>query len=116
MQEELARLLDEDGTDRFAPYIAYPSGAPLDQWDELNHSRRWSSFFLWRDGVRQDDACTRCPATAAVLEALPMARQPMAMAMESWTLPTTPFGETTLHCHSGSGRPTVYRCRNRESP
>ena len=99
MQEELARLLDEDGTNRFAPYIAYPSGAPLDQWGELNHSRRWSSFFLWRDGVRQDDACARCPATAAVLEALPMARQ-------AGLAPTAMFSALEAHTrippHTGS--------------
>lgn len=60
----------------FAPYIAFPPGAPVNQWGELNHSRRWSSFFLWRDGVRQDEACAACPRTAALLSALPMAVQP----------------------------------------
>ena len=34
------------------PYIDYPEGVPLDQWAELNKSRRWSAFFLWRDGQR----------------------------------------------------------------
>ncbi|MGI9169235.1 MAG: aspartyl/asparaginyl beta-hydroxylase domain-containing protein [Caulobacteraceae bacterium] len=60
----------------FAPYIAYPPGAPVNQWGELNHSPRWSSFFLWRDGVRQDGACAACPRTAALLARLPMADQP----------------------------------------
>jgi aspartyl/asparaginyl beta-hydroxylase (cupin superfamily) len=62
--------------DDFAPYIAYPAGAPVNQWGELNHSRRWSTFFLWKDGARQDAACALCPETAALLERLPMARQP----------------------------------------
>ena len=48
---------------------AYPKGAPVNQWGELNHSKRWSSFFLWKDGTRQDAACALCPKTAALLEA-----------------------------------------------
>ena len=43
---------------------------------ELNHSRLWSSLWLWRDGVRQEEAIARCPQTAAVLENLPLADQP----------------------------------------
>src|SRR5699024_5966641 len=43
---------------------------------QLNHSRLWSSWFLWRDGERQEEACARCPRTAALLDSLPMCRQP----------------------------------------
>lgn len=60
----------------FAPYIAFPPGAPVNQWDKLNHSTDWSSFWLWKDGERQADACALCPKTAAILESLPMADQP----------------------------------------
>lgn len=60
----------------FRPYIQYPSGAPVNQWAELNHSEKWNTLFLWRDGVRQDEACQACPQTAALLERLPMSRQP----------------------------------------
>ena len=45
---------------------------PVNQWAELNHSPRWSAWFLWKDGVRQDANCARCPATAAALEAVPL--------------------------------------------
>jgi aspartyl/asparaginyl beta-hydroxylase (cupin superfamily) len=62
--------------DAFAPYIQFPPEAPVNQWGELNHSEKWSSLFLWKDGVRQDAVCAACPQTAALLEALPMARQP----------------------------------------
>lgn len=99
MQEELADLLEHAGSEPFTPYVAYPPGTPLNQWGELNHSRRWSSFFLWRDGVRQGDACARCPRTAGVLDALPMAHQagyaPTAMfsALEA---------RTTIPAHTGS--------------
>ncbi|HLU06992.1 MAG TPA: aspartyl/asparaginyl beta-hydroxylase domain-containing protein [Woeseiaceae bacterium] len=99
IQEELGNLLEGAGTEPFAPYIAYPPGAPLDQWSDLNHSRRWSSFFFWRDGVRQDEACARCPRTAAALEALPMARQ-------SRLAPTAMFSALEAHTeippHTGS--------------
>jgi aspartate beta-hydroxylase len=99
IQEELRDLLDEAGTEPFAPYIAYPPGAPLDQWGDLNHSRRWSSFFFWRDGVRQEEACARCPRTAAALEAMPMARQPRLA-------PTAMFSVLEAHTeippHTGS--------------
>ncbi len=62
--------------DQFQPYIAFPAGAPVNQWKDLNHSRDWTSFWLWRDGERQEAACARCPKTTAVLEALPLAHQP----------------------------------------
>jgi len=75
IQEELRGVLDDHG-DTFAPYIAYPPGAPVNQWGELNHSRLWSTYFFWKDGIRQDEGCARCPRTAALLEGLPMAAQP----------------------------------------
>lgn len=60
----------------FAPYIDYPPSVPTNQWAELNHNPRWSSYFLWRDGARQDLACAQCPKTVAVLESLPLCDQP----------------------------------------
>lgn len=60
----------------FAPYINVPPGAPVNQWGELNQSRLWSSLFLWKDGERQQEPCRRCPGTAALLDRLPLARQP----------------------------------------
>jgi aspartyl/asparaginyl beta-hydroxylase (cupin superfamily)/Flp pilus assembly protein TadD len=53
------------------PYIAYPDGAPLDQWRELNRSRRWSAYFLWNQGVPQQAHLARCPRTAAALRGTP---------------------------------------------
>jgi aspartyl/asparaginyl beta-hydroxylase (cupin superfamily) len=60
----------------FRPYINYPPGAPLNQWRELDKSQRWSTFFLWQNGARVDENCARCPATAALLEGLPLAGVP----------------------------------------
>ncbi len=98
IQGELAGALERFGGD-FAPYIAYPPGAPVAQWGELNHSRRWSTLFLWRDGERQAAVCDACPETAALLEQLPAARQP-------GFAPTAMFsaleGRTAIPPHTGS--------------
>jgi ornithine lipid ester-linked acyl 2-hydroxylase len=75
IREELMAVLEADWK-RFRPYIEYPKGAPVAQWFELNHSPRWSSFFLWENGTRNDAHCARCPRTAEVLTRLPMADQP----------------------------------------
>jgi len=75
IRAELEALLDA-GMPGFAPYIDYPPGTPENQFAELNRSTRWSSLWLWRDGVRQDEAIARCPKTAALLERLPLADQP----------------------------------------
>ncbi len=75
IRAECERVLRED-TGAIVPYIDYPEGVPLDQWAELNKSRRWSAFFLWRDGVRVDANADRCPHTAALLAKAPVADVP----------------------------------------
>jgi aspartyl/asparaginyl beta-hydroxylase (cupin superfamily) len=69
---ELMVLLSNDLGD-FKPYIAYQPGTPVNQWKDLNHSQRWSSYFLWRDGQPQTEHLLRCPATAQALAAVEMA-------------------------------------------
>jgi aspartyl/asparaginyl beta-hydroxylase (cupin superfamily) len=91
IREELEGALAQDEQE-FAPYIAYRPGDPVNQWGELNHSRRWSSYFLWKDGARQDAACERCPKTAALLDRLPLARQP-------GFAPTAMFSALDAHTH-----------------
>jgi len=75
IRAECEHVLREDSAD-IVPYIDYPEGVPLDQWAELNKSRRWSAFFLWRDGVRIDANANRCPKTAALLASAPLADVP----------------------------------------
>ncbi len=70
IREEALAVLASGG-EGLQPYIAYPEGLPLDQWRELNHSRRWSAYFLWKDGEREAAHCHRCPATVAALEQTP---------------------------------------------
>jgi aspartyl/asparaginyl beta-hydroxylase (cupin superfamily) len=71
IRDELLVVLRED-TAEMRPYVSYSQGAPVAQWAELNHSPRWSAFFLWEHGVRNDAHCARCPKTAAVLDSVPM--------------------------------------------
>lgn len=72
IQAELADIVASSAADEFTPYVAYPAGAPVNQWGELNHSKRWSSYFLWNDGVKFEDACRRAPKTAIALDQLPL--------------------------------------------
>jgi len=57
----------------FKPYIAYQPGTPVNQWQDLNHSQRWSSYFLWRHGQPVIEHLERCPETAKALSAIDMA-------------------------------------------
>jgi aspartate beta-hydroxylase len=75
IREECERVLREDSA-ALEPYISRPEGVPLDQWAELNKSRKWSAFFLWRDGQRVDAHADRCPITAALLTNSPVAQVP----------------------------------------
>ena len=72
---ELRSLWEEDHSG-FSPYVAFDPTQPVNQWAEFNHSPRWSAWFLWKDGVRQDENCARCPATAAAVEAVPLLDMP----------------------------------------
>jgi aspartyl/asparaginyl beta-hydroxylase (cupin superfamily) len=59
--------------DEFVPYIQYAPGEPVNQWQELNHSLRWSTLHLMRSGKRVEDNLARCPETARALAKLPLA-------------------------------------------
>lgn len=70
IRDELIQLLEE-GDEAIRPYVQQDPGTPQNKWSGLDHSERWSARFLWHNGIRKDDACARCPETAAALEALP---------------------------------------------
>lgn len=75
IRAEALSALSEAGDD-FVPYISRPVGAPLDQWLELNNSRRWSTYFLMKNGKSIDAHLARCPRTAALLKAAPLCQIP----------------------------------------
>ncbi len=70
IRAELTTALTSDPSG-LEPYVAYPEGVPLDQWRELNKSRRWSAYFLWNQGIAQPEHLARCPRTAEVLKSAP---------------------------------------------
>jgi len=70
IRTELTSVLVSDRAG-LEPYIAYPEGVPLDQWKELNKSRRWSAYFLWNQSVAQPGHLARCPRTMEALKGAP---------------------------------------------
>jgi aspartyl/asparaginyl beta-hydroxylase (cupin superfamily) len=70
IRAELMTVLVSD-REGLEPYVAYPEGTPLNQWKELNKSRRWSAYFLWNQSVPQEAHLARCPRTAALLKGAP---------------------------------------------
>lgn len=75
IRTELQGLL-ADSREQFTPYLNHAADEPLNQWKELNQSRRWSALFLYKDGERQETNAARCPKTLAALEEAPIVRIP----------------------------------------
>ena len=75
IRAELLGLL-QDARGEFVPYLRHAPDEPLNQWKDLNQSRRWSALFLFKDGTRQEATIARCPRTVAALEAAPVVRIP----------------------------------------
>ena len=70
-QAALTRAANE-----FVPYVSMAPGSPVDQWRELNNSKRWSTYFLLKNGARIEEHLARCPRTAALLAAAPLCEIP----------------------------------------
>jgi aspartate beta-hydroxylase len=70
IREELLGVLADD-KEGIEPYIAFADGLPLRQWKDLNHSRRWSAYFLFNQGRREESHLARCPSTALALKKVP---------------------------------------------
>lgn len=71
IRAELEALLAAGG-EGFAPYVAYPRGAPVNQWAALNHNDAWAARFLIEHGADQPPMRAACPQTAALLDSLPL--------------------------------------------
>jgi aspartyl/asparaginyl beta-hydroxylase (cupin superfamily) len=67
IREEMIAALAEAGP-QFQPYIQYNPGDPVNQWSELNHSRAWTGFHLYRGGKPVEENLARCPRTAEALK------------------------------------------------
>jgi aspartate beta-hydroxylase len=75
IRSELINVLQE-GPSVLKPYVDIPAGMPLDQWRELNQSRRWGVYYLWQEGVAIPDHIARFPRTVKALEAWPRCEVP----------------------------------------
>lgn len=53
------------------PYVQYPEGVPLRQWEALNHSRDWLAIHLLRNGEIVDENARHCSDTMELLKTLP---------------------------------------------
>jgi aspartyl/asparaginyl beta-hydroxylase (cupin superfamily) len=98
IREELLGLL-ETQREGFAPYVSLEPGVPVNQWRDLNNSRRWSALFLYKDGEAQQDHIERCPRTMAALAHAPVVDVPKRG-------PTSFFSrlepKTRIPAHTGS--------------
>ncbi len=71
IRSELTRVLVSD-REGLEPYIAYGDGVPLDQWAELNKSRRWSAYFLCNQSRPQPAHLALCPRTEELVGTAPL--------------------------------------------
>jgi len=71
--ELLAVLQTEQGLE---PFIDFPSPDVIPKYLGAGEQGppAWDAFFFYRHGVRYDENCARCPRTAAIIDALPIAR------------------------------------------
>ncbi len=72
IQRELAEILASPAAEEFSPYIDFPAGVPVNQWAGLNKSKRWSTYFFWKDGSKNEDAYRRAPKTGAAIDRVPL--------------------------------------------
>jgi aspartyl/asparaginyl beta-hydroxylase (cupin superfamily) len=75
IREELEAILAHRAPG-LAPYVEQPPGVPENKWSPLDRSLDWGALHLWRDGERDESACSRAPKTAALIESLPLCRIP----------------------------------------
>ncbi len=89
------------------PYIQYPEGVPLQQWEELNHSREWTAIHLLQNGARVEANARHCPATMAAIALLEQPHIPGAAPNAMFSLlaphtripPHTGVANIRLVCH-----------------
>lgn len=105
IRQELLAVMQ--GPAAFHPYLeASTDRAQVDR-SGLRGNPDWSAFYLWKNGVPQEENIARCPATAAAMEGIPLTgirgRAPSVLfsLLKSGThIPAhTGFVNTRLICH-----------------
>ncbi len=90
MRDELQSALTDSS--EFVPYVAHADGTPLNQWAELNHSKKWSAYHLYKNGEIVSNHAAKCPVTIAALD---HAAQPRIMN----NAPNAFFSHLLPHTH-----------------
>jgi aspartate beta-hydroxylase len=75
IRQELIAVLAH-GPSALEPYVSMPKGTPLDQWAELNQSRKWGVYYLWHESKPVTDHLASCPQTVAALASWPRCEVP----------------------------------------
>jgi aspartyl/asparaginyl beta-hydroxylase (cupin superfamily)/Tfp pilus assembly protein PilF len=75
VRRELMAVMAQ-GPAALEPYVALPKGTPLDQWAQLNHSRKWGVYYLWHESKPMPEHIAACPQTVAALDAWPRCEIP----------------------------------------
>lgn len=77
IRSELSAVLAESDAG-FIPYVqkSGADAAPGSVWAPLNRRTNWGAYFLFNQGERVTKHCAACPATAALLDSLPLVRIP----------------------------------------
>lgn len=71
IRAEVQGILDDPG-EAMRPYVRMDEGVPQNKWSALDNSLDWGACFLWEYGEPNQPVLDRCPATAALLERLPI--------------------------------------------
>ncbi len=73
IRQELLRLLpSEQGRER----VFTATDVEQQNLRGVGATPSWNGYYFYRHGVRRDDNCASCPATAAAVDALPLSRVP----------------------------------------
>jgi len=75
IRAELLSVLHDHPQD-LEPYVNVAGGFANERWHQLNQSRRWSVYYLWREGEPVSEHLARCPRTVSALEAWPRCEIP----------------------------------------
>ncbi len=70
IREELEAVMADRAA--FAPYVEGQKNRTQGDSHGMLNNPDWSSFYLWKDGVRQDANADRCPRTEAALAEAPL--------------------------------------------
>ena len=106
VRSELVGLLEQP--QGFTPYVTNDEGRQRsDYWAALNGSTAWSAFHFSRHGQPYEENRRRCPATAALLDRLPLMRIP-GYAPEALFSVLKPKTRIPAHYGSVNGRVTVH--------